>query len=74
MALDVYFKEDIANVARSVMIARYGTATPNDSEFMNALDSVGAAVGLERIMDRHGGWWWIDVKDNKEHAAMLAGK
>ena len=70
MALEVYFPGDISNAIRGVMIARYGTATPNDSEFMNALDAVGASFGLERLQDRHGGWWWIIVED----MAMLAGK
>lgn len=74
MALDVYFKSDVANAIRSTMIARYGTATPNDSEFMNALDAVGAAVGLERIQDRHGGWWWIDAEKAAKRTSMLLGK
>lgn len=70
MALDIYFRDEIGNAIRCAMIARYGTGTPNDSEFMNALDAVGASFGLERVQDRHGGWWWIKIED----VGLLAGK
>jgi len=60
MSIELYFPEDIERILRCAMLARYGNATPRGGEFLEALDAVAAAVGLERVATPKGYVSWIE--------------
>lgn len=63
MAIDTYMKHDIANWLRAATIARYGSAMPKEGEFMEALDTIGADAGLERMRTGTGQTVWIGTEN-----------
>jgi hypothetical protein len=66
MALEVVFRQDIGNALGAVRQARYGNVVPGDSDpFLQALDAVGMAFGLERVCLK-GEVKWLSETTRKE--------